>query len=180
MAQTKIITKKEKGANRHWKNFVDKAYLGAHNLEAGEEMLVTIAKFEGEEIVESKENGKQPKPVLYFVEKVPKLIMNMTNGNTLSQLYGTHPEGWIGKQIQLYAASVKAFGKTQDAIRIRDFVPKIAVDVASFTLRIDGAKTLAELVAVWKSFPQSAQKDPEVFKAKEARKAALSVPNTTA
>lgn len=162
---TKIITKKQKANNRHWKNFLDKQYLGSHNLEPGEEMLLTIAKFEGEEEVKTAD-GAKVKQVLYFKEDVQKMILNITNGNTISALYGTHPDGWIGKQILLYAASVKAFGKTQDALRVRDIVPKINVDVSQYTNELKKAKTLVELGEAWKLLPRSAQlnKDVEAFK----------------
>lgn len=174
---TKIITKKEKGVNRHWKNFIDKDYLGSHNLETGEEMLLTIAKFEGEELVQKqggKGDEKVSKQVVYFKEDAPKLILNITNGTTIASLYGSHPDQWIGKQIQVYAASVKAFGKTQDAIRIRDFVPKINVDVARYTKLIDGATTLDGLRDVWSGFPVSARESSELIGIKDAKKASLS------
>ncbi len=162
---TKIITKKQKATNRHWKNFVDKAYLGSHNLETGEEMLLTITKFEGEEEVKTAD-GAKVKQVLYFKEDVPKMIMNITNGNTLSALYGTHPDGWIGKQILVYAASVKAFGKTQDALRIRDVKPQTNVDVGQYTSKLALSTNLVELGENWKALPRSAQlnKDVESFK----------------
>ncbi len=167
---TRILNKKEKGQNRHWKNFLDKNYLGSHNLEAGEEMLLTIQKFEGEEKVKSKENGEQVKPVLYFVEKVPKMILNITNGNTISALYGTHPENWVGKQIQVFAASVKAFGKQQDALRIRDFVPAIKVDTEKYSKLLTGAKTLAELQSIWAGFSTSVRNDKALIAKKDELK----------
>ena len=71
---SKILTAKQKGINRHWKNFLDKDYLGSHNLEEGEELLVTIARFEGEEEVQSADGKKSPKTVLYFKEKVPTAV----------------------------------------------------------------------------------------------------------
>jgi len=151
----KILRKKEKGQNRHWKNFLDKNYLGSHNIERDEEMLLTIQRLEGEEIVKSKDGASSPKPVLYFMEDVPKMIMNITNGNTISTLYGTHPEGWTGKQIQVFSASVKAFGKQQDALRIRDFVPNIKVDVEKYTALLLKSKTLEELKNIWEKFPVS-------------------------
>lgn len=172
MSGTKIIQKVEKGLNRHWKNFVDKDYLGAHNLEKGEEMLLTIAKFVGEEEVKTAE-GKTPKPVLYFKENVPKMIMNITNGNTITSLYGSHPEQWIGKQVQVYSASVKAFGKVQDALRIRDFIPKIEVNVADYKVKLDKATTLEELKTIWSSFPKSAQNDAQVIAIKDGLKTKL-------
>jgi hypothetical protein len=173
MNDVKLISKKEKGTNRHWKNFVDKDYLGSHNLEKGEEMLLTISRFEGEEEVTTAD-GKKVKQVIYFKEPVPKMILNITNGNTLTSLYGSHPDSWIGKQVQLYAASVKAFGKTQDALRIRDFVPKHEVDVASFVVKLKTAKTVAELETVWKTFPTSVRSNQELIEQAKGLKAIMS------
>jgi len=166
----KIIKKVEKGFNRHWKNFIDKNYLGSHNLEPGEEMLLTITKFEGEEKVKTAD-GEKVKQVLYFKENVPKMIMNITNGNVISSLYGTHPDNWIGKQIQVFATPVKAFGKTQDALRVRDFVPHINVDTANYIAKLKAAKSLDELAKTFKSFPRSAQIDAEVVGVKDELKA---------
>lgn len=170
---TKILTKKEKGQNRHWKNFIDKDYLGSHNLETGEEMLLTIEKFVGEEKITTGE-GEKLKQVLYFREDVPKMIINITNGNMMTQLYGSHPDGWVGKQIQVYATSVKAFGKTQDALRIRDFVPKINVDIDGYEAQLNKAKDLKELKAIWVKFPVSARNDAELIKRKDVIKEKLS------
>lgn len=173
---TKVINKKIKGVNRHWKNFLDKNYLGSHNLEPGEELLVTIEKFEGEEMVQKvsgKKDEKTPKPVLYFKENVPKMIMNITNGNTLTKLYGSHPDKWLGKQIQIFATPVDAFGKTQDALRIRDFIPKINVNATAHIEKLAQAKTLAELKEFYTSLPVSAQKNIEVITKKDELKLVL-------
>lgn len=164
---TKIIKKKEKGANRHWKNFLDKDYLGAHNLETGEELLVTIARFEGEEqvrIQDGKKDEKAPKPVLYFKEDVPKMIMNMTNGNTLTALYGPHPEDWIGKQIQIFATPVKAFGKVQDALRIRDVVPTKKIDNKDAIEKINVTKNIEDLRITFLALSPAERNDPDVVK----------------
>lgn len=169
--QTKIINKKIKASNRHWKNFIDKNYLGSHNLEQGEEMLLTISKFEGEEKVKTAD-GEKVAQVLYFKESVPKMIMNITNGNMISSLYGSHPDVWVGKKIQVYAAPVKAFGKTQDALRIRDFKPKDDnKDVTEYKAKLDVATTLEELGNVWTKLPRSIQLIKEVEKYKNTLKA---------
>lgn len=168
-----IITQKEKGGDRHWKNFLDKDYLGSHNLESGEEMLLTIARFEGEESVKGTDGKEKTKPVLYFKEEVPKMIMNITNGNTITALYGSHPDGWIGKQIQVYATPVKAFGKTQDALRIRDFVPKIDVDVDTHKMFLDSASTQEELRGLWVKLPVSARNNKDVLAHKDLLKSKL-------
>lgn len=162
---TKILTKKVKGNNRHWKNFIDKDYLGSHNLEKDEEMLLTIERFEGEEMVrklDGKKDEKVAKQVLYFKENVPKMIMNITNGNTISMLYGNQPENWVGKQLLIYAQSVKAFGKTQDALRIRDFIPKINVNTKEYTSKLDEAKDITELAKIWTALPVSARSNKEI------------------
>lgn len=170
---TKIIKKKEKGGNRHWKNFLDKNYLGSHNLEIGEEMLVTIDRLEGEEEIKDTKGGKSLKPVLYFKEEVPKMIMNITNGNTISALYGSHPDKWIGKQIQVYSTQVP-FGKKQvDGLRIRDFIPKINVDSNKHIEKLSVATTLDELAAAWKSLPVSAQTNKDVVAKKDELKLIL-------
>lgn len=169
---TKIITKKIVGTNRHWKNFLDKEYLGAHNLEEGEEMLLTIAKVVGNEAVTTAD-GTKTKIVLYFKENVQKMILNITNGNILTTLYGSHPDGWIGKKIQVYPASVKAFGKVQDALRIRDSRPKEDVNLDEFRTKLEVAKTLEELGEIWKSLPLTIKTDKGVEAIKNELKAKL-------
>jgi len=169
----KILKKKEKGLNRHWKNFLDKAYLGSHNLEVGEEMLLTIQKFVGEEEVKSADGKASAKQVLYFTEDVPKMILNITNGNTISALYGPHPDGWVGKKIQVFAASVKAFGKTQDALRIRDFKPRDEVSITDIASKLETATTLTELSTIWKALPLGIRSNPKVIEFKDDLKTKL-------
>lgn len=170
----KIIRKKEKGLNRHWKNFKDKEYLGSHNLEEGEEMLLTIVKFEGEEMVQQTEGSKAPMMVLYFKEDKPKMILNMTNSKTIESLYGSHPEKWIGKQILIYTAKgIKAFGKTQDALRIRDFIPKIDIEVAEWEKKLSIARNLEELKTIWATFPVSVRNSATLIAIKDELKKKL-------
>lgn len=172
----KIINKKEKGTNRHWKNFIDKNYLGSHNLEPGEELLVTIERFEGEEEVKDAKGGKSSKQVLYFKENVPKMIMNITNGTTIEMLYGKHPVDWIGKKIQIYSTSVP-FGKKQvDALRIRDFIPRTEADGSKYMALVEAAKTLEELKDVWSKIPESVRKlDKKLIALKDEVKNKLQV-----
>ncbi len=167
-----ILTKKIKAGNRHWKNYVDKEYLGSHNLEKGEEMMMTIERFEGEEKVKT-QDGEKSSRVLYFQEDVPKMILNITNGNMLAHLYGSHPDDWAGKSIQVYATPVKAFGKVQDAIRIRDFVPKRTGDYTKHIKKLQTSKTADELKSHWVKLPTSVRNDAEVLKAKDALKKKL-------
>jgi hypothetical protein len=41
----------------------------------------------------------------------------------IADLYGPETDQWTGKKITLYATNVKAFGKKEDAIRIRTAIP---------------------------------------------------------
>lgn len=170
---TKIIRKKLKGNNRHWRNFLDKNYLGAHNLEEGEEFLLTIEKFEGEEMVQTADGSKGSKQVLYFKEDKPKMILNITNATIIASLYGNHPEDWIGKQIQVYSANIKAFGKMQDALRVRDFPPKINVDVKAHQEKLSVASNLDELKSIWASLPVSVRNNEEMIAYKDELKKKL-------
>lgn len=172
MSEVKILHEKKTGQDRHWKNYIAKDYLGSHNLEKGEEMLLTIAKFEGEEMVQTPE-GKEPKLVLYFTENVPKFILNNTNASMLGHLYGNHPSGWIGKKIQVYIARVKAFGKEQDALRIRDYKPEPDVDVAGSLALLNEAINLAELKQIFSSLSVSARNHPKVVARKDELKSTL-------
>lgn len=172
---TKIISKKEKGMNRHWKNFLDKDYLGAHNLEKGEEMRLTIDKFVGEEKVKTAD-GTKVKTVLYFKEQVPKMILNITNGNTISALYGTHPENWAGKQIQVYVTPVKAFGGVQDALRIRDVIPKRKIDNSLALTHITEATGLEDLKTRYLSLTIEERNDLQVVKLTNELKAKYANP----
>lgn len=176
MTKKKVIHKKIKASNRHWKNYVDKDYLGSHNLEEGEELELTVAKFEGEEEVltpDGKGMTKQICRVLYFKEEVPKMILNMTNATTLASLYGSHPDQWTDKKLRLYAAKIKAFGKTQDALRIRDFIPQIEVDVVGVAADLSKAKNMNGLKRIWAGLPISARENEQLIKHKDKLKVEL-------
>lgn len=171
---SKIITKKIKSQNRHWKNFIDKDYLGSHNLEQGEEMLLTIARFEGEENIKTKD-GEKVKMVLYFNENVQKMILNITNANTLTSLYSSHPEDWVGKKVSVHSVKVKAFGSTVDALRIRDIIPVMDVDTDKSKELLSLSENLDELKANWVKLSGYAREDNEVKEYKELLKTKLTI-----
>ncbi len=62
---------------------------------------------------------KETKPVLYF-SKCPKgLVLNVTNANTISKVYGDDTANWTGKPIEIYPTQTEFGGGMVDAIRIR-------------------------------------------------------------
>lgn len=170
----KIITKIEKGRDRHWKNFLDRDYLGGHNLEKDEDMIVTIKKVEGEEQVKNHQTKESSVHiVLYFQEDIPKMILNITNASTISMLYGNHIENWEGKQIQLMTVKVKAFGKEHDALRVRDVVPKKTMTKTQAIALLEKCDNLETLKKTWISLDNKFQNIKEVIDLKESLKTKL-------
>lgn len=109
----------------HWKKLTNPDYLGAYSvMDAGHDLILTI-KNVAEEIVTGTDGKKEQCVVARFVEPVKPMVLNKTNMKAIEKLYSTpFIEEWIGKKIQLYAARVKAFGDTVDALRIRPTIPK--------------------------------------------------------
>jgi len=70
------------------------------------------------ENVAGPQSPEEKKPVLYFVGKEKGLVMNKTNANTVSAVYGDETDDWIGKTIKLYVAKVQFKADMVDAIRI--------------------------------------------------------------
>jgi len=170
----KIITKIEKGRDRHWKNFLDRDYLGGHNLEKDEDMIVTIEKVAGEENVKNHQtNESSTHIVLYFKEDIPKMILNITNASTISTLYGNQIGQWEGKQIQLMTAQVKAFGKVHDALRVRDVVPKKTMTKAQAMVLLKKCDNLESLKKTWIALGKKFQNMKEIIELKESLKTKL-------
>ena len=77
--------------------------------------------------VEDVEFEKGLKPVLSFTGHVKKLVVNMTNFDTLADAFGGFTEKWIGKTITLVGEKVNVKGKREDSIRVR--IPPAATQV---------------------------------------------------
>jgi len=64
-------------------------------------------------------NDGSKKPVLYFSNSAKGLVLNKTNANVLSQIYGDETGNWEGKPIKLIASTTDFQGKVVDCIRLR-------------------------------------------------------------
>lgn len=108
----------------HWKTMFDYKWLGAYCLPNGKDIVLTIKEIHKQEIINH--NGKKEElPVCYFVEAVKPMIVGKTNNRLITKALGSpFHEDWIGKQIQIYATLVEAFGEKTDSIRVRPFAPK--------------------------------------------------------
>ena len=110
----------------HWKKLHNPDYIGAYAIEPNTEPIVTI-KSAGVESVTGASGKKEDCMVVHFVERWAKpLICNVTNSKTITKVTGSpYIEEWSGKKIQIYVASINAFGEEVEAIRIRPKAPKI-------------------------------------------------------
>ena len=91
-------------------------YLKAIDVSDGP-MRVTIDSLEQENV--SRENPNELKPVLHFEGHKRGLVLNVTNGNAIGELYGDDCDDWPGKVIELFGAKVPFGTKIVDAIRVR-------------------------------------------------------------
>lgn len=59
------------------------------------------------------------KLLVMFNELDKGLVLNKTNADTISDLYGRNTDGWIGRQVMLFTMPVDYQGKKVQAIRVR-------------------------------------------------------------
>jgi len=113
----------------HWKRLHNPDYLGAYALDPGKDLIATIRTV-GNEMVVGADGKKEECTVMHFVEKIKPMIVNATNAKMMAKLFRTpYIEEWQGRQIQIFADNVKAFGETVEALRIRPFLPKVSAPV---------------------------------------------------
>lgn len=87
-------------------------YLKASDLQ-NRNVPVVIDRCEYEKI------GEDNKLVMYFKDKTKGMVLNKTNANTVSMLYGDDTDDWEGGDLILYSTRVDFQGKSVDAIRVR-------------------------------------------------------------
>lgn len=112
-------------AKTHWKKLTNPDYLGAYALEDGKDLIVTIKEVKLE-MVPGQNGAKEEQVVAHLENGVKPFILNKTNMKRIAQVTGTpYIEEWAGQNIQLYKELVSAFGTTTEALRVREFRPKV-------------------------------------------------------
>src|SRR5687767_4047837 len=96
-------------------------YVAAADLK-GKTVPLTITHVTAEEML-THDNKKVLKPVVWFERASKGLVLNRTNAVTIATLYGDDTDTWSGKRIAIYPTQVRAFGKLQDCIRVREEIP---------------------------------------------------------
>jgi hypothetical protein len=98
-------------------NFKDKfpsKYIKVEDLD-GHPLVVTVARVT-EELVGPEKDDKN---VVYFREITKGLVLNRTNGESISELANSEDvDDWPGTRLQLYPAKTKYGGKTMPCIRV--------------------------------------------------------------
>lgn len=95
----------------------------------GKAFTLTIRSITLEDM-QSHDNKTVTKPVAWFTNAAKGLVLNRTNCMTVAELYGPETDLWAGKAITIYATKVRAFGKLEDAIRIKEQIPSLPKPVA--------------------------------------------------
>lgn len=126
----------------HYKKLRNPNYIGSYELMTGDkpiELVVTITSATKEQV----QNGdrKEDAMVIYLKDQKP-MIVNSTNAKSITKAIGSpFIEDWVGKQITLYVAKIKAFGETVDALRVKPTAPVVKLpELTPEHQRWEGAK----------------------------------------
>lgn len=107
-----------------FRKHLNKTYLGSWDIPEHEDLIVTIDHCE-EQIIKT-ERGESTEVVAIFKDAKP-MILNKTNQNAIATaLKSKKFEEWENRKIALYVnPNVAAFGKTVEAVRVREFAPRV-------------------------------------------------------
>jgi hypothetical protein len=107
----------------HWKKLTDNPYIGAHDLQPGQEVVITISSVSKEKVKGA--DGKEKECIVAKLEGTAKpMILNRTNCKIIAKLLETpYIEQWAGERVIIYAAKVTAFGEEMEALRVRNKRP---------------------------------------------------------
>ena len=112
-------------AKTDFRKLMDKPYLGAWDIPENNDLVVTIDRVAQEEV--KGESGRTDMcMVIHFKETKKPMICNITNAKNIAKIAGSKfIEDWSGVRIALYATEVQ-FGRSMvDAIRVREYAPKL-------------------------------------------------------
>jgi len=107
----------------------------------GRPHTVTIASCEVEKI--GLPGNEDFKPVLSFVGREKRLVLNTTNANSIVESFGHETESWINRQIELYPDRTQFQGRSVDCVRVR--VPAEVPPPAGSSARAVAAGITAEV-----------------------------------
>lgn len=160
----------------HWKKLKHPDFIGAYALEPGQDLTLTIASVTNETF--KGQDGKTEEGIIIrWAEKDYKpMICNSTNAKAITKVTGSaYIEQWVGKQITLYAARIKAFGDDIEALRVRPYAPKqVSIDPTNAINALKACNSLGELKAVYSALSKAEQGHADVVRVKDEMKTTLS------
>lgn len=110
----------------HWRENMDMPYLRAEHLKPKERRVLTIKEVRKELMPEIPgKSQEEHQNVAYFEEEELPMVLNVTNCETIEQLYGTgNILEWVGKKIQIFATKTKVKGQSIPCLRVDKVIPK--------------------------------------------------------
>ncbi len=160
----------------HWLQNPNKNYLWHQDLPNGDDIIVTIASWDWEEVKDPTRNSTDMKRVIRFTEKwVKPFICNETNAEQIMKVTWTKfMQDAVGKKIQLFVSKTKFMKEMVDCLRIRDFAPDEAVfDNSTALEKLRGCKTLENLQQVYLNLSHKEKADADVIILKDNLKTTL-------
>jgi hypothetical protein len=112
---------KEQTKVTHWKKLTNPNYIGAHDLQPGQKLTVTIESVKNEVVKCFDGKGlKEETCIVAHIKGAKKpMIMNKTNCKIIAKIYDSpYIEDWIGKQITIYAAKMNVGGEPMEGLRV--------------------------------------------------------------
>lgn len=135
-----------------WEKVIDPNFISAELIgTTGAEKVVTITNIDFAECYDEQKKQKVQKQTVFFQECKP-LVLNKTNAKMLKKLFSPNsdnPSDCIGHKVILSVESIRAFGKTTDAIRIKEYSETKCEECAKAILPVSG-KSVAELIEISK------------------------------
>lgn len=114
----------------------------------GDDLVLTIKSVQIETVGQGED--AEEKPIVYFSEIEKGMVLNKTNADSISRLYGPETDGWTGKTIALFATEVAFGGKQTLALRVRLKTPTKSNGNAP--IKASGM-TIAEAEQAWNDHP---------------------------
>ena len=87
-------------------------------LKAGDLQGRTVQVVMDHVAMESPQEGKEPKPVVYFQGKEKGLMLNKTNSQMIAEMHGSETNNWSGKMIEIRPDKTTMDGKLVDCLRV--------------------------------------------------------------
>ncbi len=94
-------------------NFIEALHLGT------KDAVMTIESVDDPNTIKSADKKLIDKPIVRFKGTDVGFILNKTNARAIGLAHGNEMNGWVGKQITIYATTCEAFGDTVPCVRVR-------------------------------------------------------------